>query len=109
LKSAIKPTSIAKVRETIEEIRDLKAVFAKFEGKKEVRAPIDEVAIKSLNLKARDIELLRRHGILFGEAPPYEVPELFRMGLNLKHTGARHSVINLRRRSRQRLGLRDST
>lgn len=107
LKSAIKPTSIAKVKDTVEEIRDLKTVFKKF-GRIEVRAPIDEVAIKSLNLTNGDIELLRRHGILFGESPPYEVPELFRMGLNLKHSGARHSVINLRRKSRQRLGLRDT-
>lgn len=108
LKSAIKPTSIAKVKETVEEIRDLKAVFQKF-GKREVRAPIDEAAIKSLSLSSPDINLLRRHGILFGVSPPYEVPELFRMGLNLKHTGARHSVINLRRKSRQSLGLRDAS
>lgn len=106
LKSAIKPTSVAKVRETVEEIRDLTAVFAKF-GKKEVRAPIDDAAIKSLNLTKSDIDLLSRHGILFEASPPYEVPELFRMGLNLKHSGARHSVINLRRKARQSLGLRD--
>ena len=107
LKAAIKPTSIEKVRETVEEIRDLEPVFAKF-GKKEVRAPIDDDALQSLKLTTKDIGLLKRHGILFGEAAPYEVPELFRMGLNLKHTGARHSVINLRRKSRQRLGLLDS-
>jgi len=105
LRQAIKPTSIAKVQETEEEIGELKSVFAKFKRRKEdVRAPIDDGAIKILGLRKPDIELLTRHGILFGDAAPYEVPELFRMGLNLKHSGARHSVINLRRKARQRLG-----
>jgi MinD-like ATPase involved in chromosome partitioning or flagellar assembly len=106
LKQAIKPTSIAKVKETEEEIRELKSVFAKFQRrKKDIRAPIDQADIKALRLVGNDIDLLRRHGILFGEAPPYEVPELFRMGLNLKHSGARYSVINLRRKARQRVGI----
>lgn len=106
VRQAIKPTSVSKVKETEEEVRELKAVFAKFLRKKnDIRAPIDEAAIRMLKLSQRDISLLKRHGILFGEAAPYEVPELFRMGLNLKHSGARHSVINLRRKSRQSLGL----
>jgi MinD-like ATPase involved in chromosome partitioning or flagellar assembly len=106
LKDAVKPTSIAKVSETQEEIGELKPVFDKFRQRPDrVVAPLDQTAIETLGLTAGDITLLQRHGILFGDAAPYEVPELFRMGLNLKHSGARHSVINLRRRARQRLGL----
>lgn len=106
LKLAVKPTSIAKVKETQEEIAELGPVFDKFRQQPDrVVAPLDSSAIEVLELTQGDISLLQRHGILFGDAPPYEVPELFRMGLNLRHSGARHSVINLRRRARQRLGL----
>jgi hypothetical protein len=91
---------------TQEEIAELGPVFDKFRRQPDrVVAPLDANAIEVLGLTQGDISLLQRHGILFGDAPPYEVPELFRMGLNLKHSGARHSVINLRRRARQRLGL----
>ena len=106
LKDAVKPTSVAKVAETVEEISELKPVFDKFRRHPDrVIAPLDAAAITALGLLKEDIQLLQRHAIVFGDAPPYEVPELFRMGLNLKHSGARHSVINLRRRARQRLGL----
>jgi cellulose biosynthesis protein BcsQ len=106
LKAAVKPTSIAKVSETQEEIIELKPVFDKFRLQTDrLVAPLEQAAIDILGLTTSDIGLLQRHGIIFGDAPPYEVPELFRMGLNLKHSGARHSVINLRRRARQRLGL----
>ncbi|MCX5519772.1 hypothetical protein OSH10_15115 [Kaistia defluvii] len=106
LKDAVKPTSVAKVSETQEEIAELKPVFDKFRKYPDsVVAPLDSEAIVKLGLSEADIRLLQRHAILFGDSPPYEVPELFRMGLNLKHSGARHSVINLRRRARQRLGL----
>lgn len=106
LKDAVKPTSIAKVRETEEEVSELRPVFDKFRASPEsVVAPLDADALRTLCLEDADIALLRRHGIIFGEAAPYEVPELFRMGLNLRHSGARHSVINLRRKARQRFGL----
>ena len=106
LKDAVKPTSIAKIHETQEEISELKPVFDKFRRHPDsVIAPLGEEAIHELELTEPDITLLQRHAIIFGESPPYEVPELFRMGLNLRHGGARHSVINLRRRARQRLGL----
>lgn len=105
LKDAVKPTSIAKVQETEEEISELKPVFNKFRASPDaVVAPLDADALATLQLDSDDIKLLRRHGIIFGDAPPYEVPELFRMGLNLRHSGARHSVINLRRKARQRFG-----
>jgi MinD-like ATPase involved in chromosome partitioning or flagellar assembly len=104
LKEAIGQTSEKKVTETEEEIRELQPTFAKFRARSgEVIAPIDEDAVRVLDLNDRDIERLQRHGIIFGDAPPYEVPELFRMGLKLRHGGARHSVLNLRRRARQRL------
>ena len=104
LKSAIGPTSKRKVAETEEEIQDLAAVFDKFRAaQNSVKAPIDQTALNDLALSIEDIDLLRLHGIILGESPPYEVPELFRMGLGLRHAGARHSVLGTRRRARQRL------
>ena len=105
LKSAIGPTSKQKVDETEEEISELKPVFAKFKAKSNsVKAPIDQEAVAEIGLTSDDIDLLRLHGIILGDAPPYEVPELFRMGLGLRHAGARHSVLGTKRRARQRLG-----
>lgn len=104
LKAAIGPTSRQKVAETEEEIEELKEVFAKFREKRNsVKAPIEQDALQALGLSNDDIALLRFHGIILGDAPPYEVPELFRMGLGLRHAGARHSVIGTRRRARLRL------
>ncbi|MBB1248219.1 hypothetical protein [Rhizobium sp. G21] len=104
LKAAIGPTSKRKVAETEEEIKDLSAVFKKFrEAQNSIKAPIDQGAITDLQLSAEDIDLLKLHGIILGDSPPYEVPELFRMGLGLRHAGARHSVLGTRRRARQRL------
>ncbi|HEV2673112.1 MAG TPA: hypothetical protein VGV37_01140, partial [Aliidongia sp.] len=103
LKSAIGPTSKQKVAETEEEIAELANVFAKFRAKiNSVRAPIDQEALDELGLDLNDIELLQLHGIILGDSPPYEVPELFRMGLGLRHAGARHSVLGTKRRARQR-------
>ncbi|WP_029007185.1 KGGVGR-motif variant AAA ATPase [Azospirillum halopraeferens] len=105
LKAAVRPTSEKKVSETEEEILELRPVFAKFKAQPEsVVAPIEESGLATLGLNDGDIAVLRRHGIIFGDAAPFEVPELFRMGLRLRHAGARHSVLNLRRRARQRLG-----
>jgi cellulose biosynthesis protein BcsQ len=104
LREAIGPTSEKKVTETEEEIGELRSAFAKFRVRPgQVTAPIDSAGLDVLGLTDDDINRLLRHGIIFGEAPPYEVPELFRMGLKLRHAGARHSVLALRRRARQRL------
>jgi MinD-like ATPase involved in chromosome partitioning or flagellar assembly len=103
LRSAIEPTSDAKVRETEEEISELATIFAKFRAHAEkVAAPLDTDAIAEIGLEDAEVQTLIRHGIVFGEVPPYEVPELFRRGLGLRHTGARRSVVNLDRRARQR-------
>ncbi|MBU1377846.1 MAG: AAA family ATPase [Alphaproteobacteria bacterium] len=104
LKAAIGPTSRDKVAETEEEISELSLVFAKFRAKSNsVKAPIDGEAASEIGLDSQDLDLLRLHGIILGDAPPYEVPELFRMGLGLRHAGARHSVLGTKRRARQRL------
>lgn len=104
LKAAIGPTSREKVAETEEEISELSSVFAKFRDKNNsIKAPIDGEAANEIGLDSRDLDLLRLHGIILGDAPPYEVPELFRMGLGLRHAGARHSVLGTKRRARQRL------
>ncbi len=102
LRAAVEPTSEAKVAETQEEIPELRDIFKKFRVRKnQVAAPLDEQALGALGVDQNEIDILRRHGIVFGDVQPYEVPELFRRGLGLRHTGARRSVVNLYRRARQ--------
>lgn len=102
LRLAVDPTSNAKVRETEEEIGELKPAFAKFKSQTdELSVPLTEEAIQRLGLTSQELSALIRHGIIFGEKSPYEVPELFRRGLGLKHSGARRSVVNLFNRARK--------
>lgn len=102
IRAAIEPTSEYKVKETEEEILELRAVFDKFRAKRDqVAAPLDQAALRELDISQNEIDALRRHGIVFGDVPPYEVPELFRRGLGLRHVGARRSVVNLYRRTRE--------
>lgn len=104
IRSAVEPTSEKKVLESKEEIPELSPIFAKFEAKaEEVSAPLSQVALDTLGISTDDLRLLTKHGIVFGDSAPYEVPELFRRGLRLRHSGARRSVVNLYWRARQRL------
>lgn len=102
LKAAVEPTSEKKVEETEEEIKELKPIFRKFRTQADKLAvPLDQQALEQLDIGAQEVEALKRHGIVFGDSAPYEVPELFRRGLKLRHSGARRSVVNLYRRARQ--------
>lgn len=102
LKAAIEPTSEKKVKESEEEIRELEPIFAKFRLQADkLSVPLDQDSINTLGVTALEVETLKRHGIVFGDAAPYEVPELFRRGLRLRHAGARRSVVNLYRRAKQ--------
>jgi cellulose biosynthesis protein BcsQ len=102
LKSAVAPTSEKKVNETQEEIRELEPIFEKFKRQADrLTVPLGQEALEELELSSTEIEILKRHGIMFGDGVPYEVPELFRRGLKLRHSGARQSVVKLYRRARQ--------
>lgn len=102
LRDAVAPTSSSKVKETVEEIPELSSVFEKFaEHAEEVDVPIEDEDVTVLELTKEDVELLQRHGIIYGLSAPYEVPELFRRGLQLRHSGARYSVISLYNKSRK--------
>ncbi|MBY5409619.1 hypothetical protein HFO98_14320 [Rhizobium leguminosarum] len=101
LKKAVEPTSSAKVKETEEEISELAPVFAKFKLKtNEIVAPLSAEALATIGIDNAELQLLIKHGIVFGDTQPYEVPELFRLGLGLRHAGARRSVVNLYRKAR---------
>lgn len=102
LKNAVEPTSNAKVRETEEEISELKPIFGKFRTRaEEIAAPLTTESLKEIGISDTELETLTRHGIVYGDAAPYEVPELYRRGLGLRHTGARRSVVNLYRKARK--------
>ncbi|WP_156655617.1 KGGVGR-motif variant AAA ATPase [Methylobacterium platani] len=104
LRTAVEPTSSVKVSETEEEIAELKTAFDKFKSQAdELSVPLTDGVIAQLGLTPTEVSSLVRHGIIFGEKSPYEVPELFRRGLGLKHSGARRSVVNLYNRARKRL------
>ncbi len=103
LKAAVELTSTEKVKETEEEIRELAPIFRKFsEHRDQIAVPLGVEAIEKISLTNEEIAILVRHGIVYGDAPPYEVPELYRRGLGLTHAGARRSVVNLYRRARQK-------
>ena len=103
LRTAVDSTSTSKVAETEEEIGELKPAFAKFKSQAdELSVPLSQSIIERLGLTEAEVTALIRHGIIFGDRPPYEVPELFRRGLGLKHSGARRSVVNLYNRARKR-------
>jgi MinD-like ATPase involved in chromosome partitioning or flagellar assembly len=102
LRTAVESTSSAKVNETEEEIVELKPAFAKFKSQAdELAVPLSADVISRLGLTDGELAALILHGIIFGDKPPYEVPELFRRGLGLKHSGARRSVVNLFNRARK--------
>lgn len=102
LKNAVEPTSNAKVKETEEEISELSPIFGKFRTKAdEIAAPLTSESLAEIGIGESEIQTLTRHGIVYGETAPYEVPELYRRGLGLRHTGARRSVVNLYRKSRK--------
>ncbi|CRM83705.1 Septum formation inhibitor-activating ATPase [Pseudomonas sp. 22 E 5] len=102
LKNSVEPTSNAKVKETEEEISELKPIFVKFRTRaEEIAAPLTTESLAEIGIGDAEIETLTRHGIVYGEAAPYEVPELYRRGLGLRHTGARRSVVNLYRKARK--------
>lgn len=103
LRTAVESTSTSKVEETEEEIGELKPAFAKFKSQAdELAVPLSQEVVDQLGLTETELAALIRHGIIFGDKPPYEVPELFRRGLGLKHAGARRSVVNLYNRARKR-------
>lgn len=103
LRTAVETTSSLKVAETEEEILELKPAFDKFKSQAdELSVPLTDDVIARLGLTSLEVNALVRHGIIYGEKAPYEVPELFRRGLGLKHSGARRSVVNLYNRARKR-------
>lgn len=103
LRTAVESTSTSKVEETEEEIGELKPAFAKFKAQAdELAVPLNQEVVDQLGLTHTELAALIRHGIIFGDSPPYEVPELYRRGLGLKHAGARRSVVNLYNRARKR-------
>ncbi|SFX01428.1 KGGVGR-motif variant AAA ATPase [Pseudomonas sp. NFACC36] len=102
LKNAVEPTSNAKVKEAEEEISELKPIFGKFRTKAdEIAAPLTTESLAEIGIGDAEILILTRHGIVYGDTAPYEVPELYRRGLGLRHTGARRSVVNLYRKARK--------
>lgn len=107
LRRAVGPTSAEKVKEIQEEVPELQPIFAKIKQSSNViKAPISQEKVQEMNISEDDLRLLQTHGVILDESPPYEVPELFRIGLGLTHGGARRNVIGILRRAKERGNLR---
>ncbi|MBZ9958465.1 MULTISPECIES: KGGVGR-motif variant AAA ATPase [unclassified Mesorhizobium] len=109
LRRAVGPTSDAKVSEIQEEVPELKTIFAKIrQHTNAVKAPISQENMQQMDISLDELMLLKTHGVILDESPPYEVPELFRIGLGLTHGGARRNVIGIMRRAKERTSLRNN-
>jgi MinD-like ATPase involved in chromosome partitioning or flagellar assembly len=109
LRRAVGPTSDAKVDEIQEEVPDLRAIFTKItQNKNAVKAPISQEKVHEMEISESELKLLQTHGVILDASPPYEVPELFRIGLGLTHAGARRSVIGIMRRAKEHVGIRSA-
>ena len=49
-----------------------------------------------------DLDVLEKYGVAYDDEGSFEVPELFRIGLNLKRKGARPNIISLTRKAREK-------
>ena len=57
-----------------------------------------------MDISDSDLRTLQLHGVILDASPPYEIPELFRIGLGLTYGGARRNVIGMTRRAKERRG-----
>jgi hypothetical protein len=100
LKDAVQYTSQKKVEEYPKEVRQLSAIFEKF--KPNFSTPFSRTAAHNLGLTDQDLETLEKYGVAYQEDGIFEVPELFRVGLEMRRVGARPNIISLTRRARER-------
>ena len=100
LKEAVQYTSQKKVEEYPKEVKQLKTIFEKF--KANFQTPFDRASAASIGLSDQDLDVLEKYGVAYQEDGIFEVPELFRVGLQMRRVGARPNIISLTRRARER-------
>lgn len=102
LKTAVEFTSEKKVEEYPKEVAQLEGIFDKFRKSPGFVTPFTRVEAQRIALSDGDLEILEKYGVAYQEDGRYEVPELFRIGLQMRRGGARPNIISLTRRARER-------
>ncbi|WP_288428319.1 AAA family ATPase [uncultured Pantoea sp.] len=102
LKNAVKFTSEKKVEEYPKEVRQLQPIFEKFTKASGFSTPFSRIDAKKIDILDPDLEILEKYGVAYQDDGIFEVPELFRVGLQMKREGARPNIISLTKRARDR-------
>lgn len=102
IKSAVTYTSQKKIEEYPKEVRQLEGIFAKFRANPGFETPFDRSKAICIGIGEAELEALEKYGVAYQEYGTFEVPELFRIGLDMKRGGARPNIISLTRRARER-------
>jgi hypothetical protein len=97
VRNAIRPCGEAKIKESVQEIPQLKTIFEKLQNIDDLRIPFDAV---QANLNSDDIRFLQSVGMIAELKGEYYMPEIYRFGLGLRLSeGARPKVLSLARRA----------
>lgn len=102
MRKAVEYTSKQKVDEYPKEVRELLPIFAKLRSIQNLTTPFDRAEATSNGIAANELDILEKYGVAYAEEGSFEVPELFRIGLNMKRKGARPNIISLTRKARER-------
>lgn len=102
LKNAVKFTSERKVEEYPKEVRQLQPIFDKFIKASGFSTPFSRIDAKKIDILDPDLEILEKYGVAYQDDGIFEVPELFRVGLQMRREGARPNIISLTKRARDR-------
>lgn len=102
LKNAVKFTSEKKVEEYPKEVRQLQPIFDKFIKASGFSTPFNRIDAKKIDILDSDLEILEKYGVAYQDDGIFEVPELFRVGLQMRREGARPNIISLTKRARDR-------
>ena len=102
MRRAVEHTSKLKVDEYPKEVRELLPIFAKLRSISNLTTPFDRAEAAANGIEADELNVLEKYGVAYSEEGSFEIPELFRIGLNMKRKGARPNIISLTRRARER-------
>lgn len=102
MRKAVEYTSKQKVDEYPKEVRDLLPIFQKLREINDLATPFDRAEAAERGIESSELDVLEKYGIAYSEEGSFEVPELFRIGLNMKRKGARPNIISLTRKARER-------
>jgi hypothetical protein len=102
MRNAVEYTSKQKVDEYPKEVRELLPIFKKLRAIPGLATPFDRAEAALNGIDSQELDVLEKYGVAYDDEGSFEVPELFRIGLNLKRKGARPNIISLTRKAREK-------